>query len=379
MKVEDLKWYSPFVLLVGAILSFADPITDILTLVEFYRADHKTWFGVGLAFIILPCLLFPVLYSLARRQALSRYSDIKKCTQTILCGFHPFSAAFARLQGFVFCINKWCRGNKPESADNQAADELLRHIGFAVLFESLLESAPQFIIQLYAASVQEEPVDVIQMISLPVSFLSLAWAFTTADEMIHKGEGAVDALRVIHQIALFITHLFLLSSRLFAVCYFTVSYKWWIIFLLLFHTFLIVTADTISYCPKGKYKLVAGCASVFFSCVHWLRDDLSLQYTIDPSLANSKSLLKKMQLFSNVLFVSENCVMILLFYFSQHSDTWYALPVTVCVCLFSVLGSVMRVTLFHILLKDQSDGAEKPQVNNNIDSPSEKLCWMSNV
>ena len=162
-----------------------------------------------------------------------------------------------------------------------------------MLFESLLESAPQFIIQLYAASVQEEPVDVIQMISLPVSFLSLAWAFTTTDEMIHKGEGAVDALRVIHQIALFITHVFLLSSRLFAVCYLTVSYKWWIIFLLLFHTFLIVTAHTISHCPKGKYKLVAGCASVFFSCVHWLRDDLLLQYTIDPSLINRKSLLKK--------------------------------------------------------------------------------------
>ena len=53
MEVEDLKWYSPFVLLVGAILSIADPITDILTLVEFYRADHKTWFGVGLAFVIL--------------------------------------------------------------------------------------------------------------------------------------------------------------------------------------------------------------------------------------------------------------------------------------------------------------------------------------
>ena len=43
MRVKDLKWYSPFVFLVGAILSFADPITDILTLVEFYRADHRTW------------------------------------------------------------------------------------------------------------------------------------------------------------------------------------------------------------------------------------------------------------------------------------------------------------------------------------------------
>ena len=110
MKVEDLKWYSPFILLVGAILSFADPITDILTLVDFYRADHKTWFGVGLAFIILPCLPFPVLYSLARRQELSRYSDIRRCTQTILCGFHPFSAAFARLQGFVFCMQRGTGG-----------------------------------------------------------------------------------------------------------------------------------------------------------------------------------------------------------------------------------------------------------------------------
>ena len=38
------------------ILSIADPITDILTLVEFYPTDHKTWLGVGLIFIILPSL-----------------------------------------------------------------------------------------------------------------------------------------------------------------------------------------------------------------------------------------------------------------------------------------------------------------------------------
>ena len=70
MEEEDLKWYSPFVLLVGAILSFADPITDILTLVEFYRADHMTWFGVGLTFVLLPCLAFTVVYQL-RISALS--------------------------------------------------------------------------------------------------------------------------------------------------------------------------------------------------------------------------------------------------------------------------------------------------------------------
>ena len=60
-KVEvmaELKWYGIFVVLFGTIVSIADPITDILTLVEFYRTDHKTWFGVGLTFIILPSFFF---------------------------------------------------------------------------------------------------------------------------------------------------------------------------------------------------------------------------------------------------------------------------------------------------------------------------------
>ena len=32
--VDALAWYSPFVLLFGAIVGFADPITDILTIVD---------------------------------------------------------------------------------------------------------------------------------------------------------------------------------------------------------------------------------------------------------------------------------------------------------------------------------------------------------
>ena len=47
----------------------------------------------------------------------------------------------------------------------------LYHIDFAVLFEAVLESAPQFIIQLFAISVQDEPAAIMQIISLPISFL----------------------------------------------------------------------------------------------------------------------------------------------------------------------------------------------------------------
>ena len=69
MEVEDLVWYSPFVFFGGAILSFADPITDILTVVEFYRSDHKTWFGVGLTFFLLPCFAYPLLFILFRARS----------------------------------------------------------------------------------------------------------------------------------------------------------------------------------------------------------------------------------------------------------------------------------------------------------------------
>ena len=51
-----IRYGKNFLFLFGIVQSFADPITDILTLVEFYRADHKTWFRVGLCFVILPCI-----------------------------------------------------------------------------------------------------------------------------------------------------------------------------------------------------------------------------------------------------------------------------------------------------------------------------------
>ncbi len=217
---------------------------------------------------------------------------------------------------------------------------LLFHVDTAVPFETVLESAPQFILQMYAMSVQEEPVEVIQIISLPVSFLSLAWAFTTTDQFIHRMHMDTGDLKVKHKLVLFVTHLFLLSSRLFAVCYFTVSYKWWVIGVLLFHASAKVIVGTIII----ECQCLVGLFSFILSCVLWLRDDTS--FTCDDDEDDIDELvqttfLRRTLLLSNVLFVLENFIMILFYYFSQQSNTWYSLPVTVCVCLFSLLGSVM--------------------------------------
>jgi len=361
-------------------LSFADPITDILTLVEFYRADHKTWFGVGLAFVILPCLFFPVLYCIIGDDESAHYTRARKCVQTLLCGCHPFSAALRRLEGFVFYLKQLMRGDGIDSHRRTVAeDNIQNNIFFYVFFESVLEAAPQFVIQLYAMNVQEEPVTVVQIISLPVSFLSLAWAFTSLDLDVEKKEGNGNAWKVKYKLAFFVTQVLLLSSRLFAICYFTVGYKWWVLVVLFLHIFVLAIADTVWICQRGKYNFTVPFLLIFFFWLNGLRDNISglIQKFINDR--DSKKELRRMQLFSNVLFVLENLVMILLYYFSQHSNNWYSLPVTVCVCVLSVLAAVTRVKLFRFLRKDlDHEIVIDLQLDNSNNSPTEECRqWIS--
>jgi len=220
--------------------------------------------------------MYPVVYAAShweRHDHLEEASRAKCTLQVALWGLNPFSAAFARLRCFIFCLKnfkKLRRGEKSEFSED--TDELLTHSEWALFLEAALESAPQFIIQLYAVSVQQEPVQIIQMISLPVSFLSLAWASTAADYELSE----FDVPNLKHKLLLFVTHLFLLSSRLFAIAFFTVSYKWWIISVLLFHSIAIVTADTIWLCQRGDCDAAAVLRSAWVFCLHWLRDDWSI-------------------------------------------------------------------------------------------------------
>ena len=369
MAEKNLKWYDILEVLFGTILSFADPITDILTLVEFYRADHKTWFGVGLTFIILPSLFFLLIsFSLSKYS----WSDDEECqskacklTHILVLGFNPLLPAWLKLRTLFFYLTKLLKLRQDSDTHQMVEnldqlDKLLKSSKFAVLAEAALESAPQFIIQLYAMVVQQESVSIIQMVSLPVSFLSLAWASTIADEFIHSDGGHL-YFSVKERVLMFSTHLFILSSRLFAVALFTVSYKWWVTTVLISHCTGIAVCDTVWHsrgrgCDKGV-KGRSACVSIFLSCFNWLRDNLSMVIVVigDDGTENRNKHLRRMQLVSNVLFVIENITMILLFYFSHFRHTWFSLPVTICVCLFAVLGAVIRLTLFYFITKE-SDG-----------------------
>ena len=83
-------------LLSRVILSLIDHIIDILTLIEFYRANHKIWFGVGLTFVLLPCFVFQVLFVRLRTQLIASPSNL--AMKTAFCALRPFSVALTRLE-----------------------------------------------------------------------------------------------------------------------------------------------------------------------------------------------------------------------------------------------------------------------------------------
>ena len=110
------------------------------------------------------------------------------------------------------------------------------------------------------------------------------------------------------------------------------------------HNVLILIVDTIWYYRRDK-RVFQGCSScevvidnvvkaALSFCLNWLRDDMSLMMLNTDTDEEEARDNKRMLLHSNILFVTENCTMILIFYrFSPFSNTWYSLPVTVCVCL----------------------------------------------
>ena len=348
MAENELKWYRILEVLFGTILSIADPITDVLTLVEFYRTDHKTWFGVGLTFIILPSLFFLCINYLLNEDSWNAYAEctVWKCTDVLVLGCNPLLPAWLKLRTLYCYLKKLLKLRQSNDTDeiDKDLDELLSVSKFGVLSEAALEAAPQFIIQLYAMVVQQQSVTIAQMVSLPVSFLSIAWASIVADEFLHSDQGFLNfsvKYRVLH----FVTHFFILSSRLFAVALFTVSYKWWVTSVLIFHCTVMTICDRV-WLPSDPSS-DRGFESVLLFCYHWLRDDLSLPSALD------RYKLSRMQFISHVLFVIENITMILLFYFSHFPHTWYSLPVTICVCLFAVLVAVMRLTHFFYFRRNQ--------------------------
>ena len=373
----EVKWYSTIFLLLGTILAVADPVTDILTLREFYLNDHKTWFRVGLVFVILPSLLLSCLYyrfhvlrifiiCILEQDDDEEESEILEVFSIpdLLFGWNPLSLPYTRLQAFIWCsrnFKKLSYETLEEDCDkNKEIKSLIKDETWYGMFEAIVESAPQFIIQLYVTIVQQEQVSTILMVSLCVSFLSLAWTSTNADVWCFVAVGnsldkKYSPKKFITKTFFLISQIFHLSSRLFAITFFSVAFKWWIVVVVMFHNIAIAYVALWAFradnqpCDKICTPIFMFLHGVFY----WIRDDgaCGLHFE-DGDLKELNINVKIVKNASNFLFVIENVIMISVFYSKEELHSWYSVPVTVCVCVFSLVGCLMRVAICRYFLRE---------------------------
>ena len=270
----------------------------------------------------------------------------------IFFGWNPLALAFTRFKAFILCFRNFKKlwHGKLEDECNEKIKKLMYDETWCGMFEAILESAPQFIIQLYATIVQQEQVSTIQIVSLCASFLSSAWTSASADvwRFLTVLSSSPSRFIFITKVVFFISQLFHLSSRLFAITFFIVGFKWWIIAVFVLHSIVMAFVRIwVDLTTEGKGagccdSVPPGCANFCLmpvSClVYWIRDDGAFGITAHE---NYKSL-TKIVFASSILFMIENVIMICVFYAKEEPNAWYSVPVTVCVCVFSLVGFLMR-------------------------------------
>ena len=104
------------------------------------------------------------------------------------------------------------------------------------------------IMHIHVMAVQQESVTIVKIISLAVSFISLALASIVADEVFHYDGRRNNELNMKNKLKQFATHLLLLSSRLFAAALVTASCNTglWVVFIFAFHYIPILKCDLVS-------------------------------------------------------------------------------------------------------------------------------------
>ena len=361
-----VKWYDTIFLLVGSVLAAVDPVTDILTLREFYLKDHKIWFGVGLVFVVLPSLLLITIhYSLVQMQWESKGEGKWKMglIPDVIFGWNPLSLFFMRFKAFTLCARNFKKLWHDESLEDYRREQIQQLIfsaNWSGMIEAVLESAPQFIIQLHAVVVLQEQVSIIQMISLCASLLSITWTFANGDVRnlmsLEGSEKEIDSTtcKIKTTVVFYFSWLFHLSSRLLAITFFTVGFKWWAIAVFVFHFIVLafhgVCADiilgTVERDNDGICIVIGELLSTSYKTT-LIGYPLKAEFFVEKIKARIAKTVPLFFLFS----VIENVIMICVFYSKEEPHAWYSVPVTVCVCVFSLVGGLMKVALYYFILK----------------------------
>ena len=154
---------------IGALLSFADPITDGLTCWKYFEAGEILWFVLCIVFVVLPSIVYLIFWVFIlpsdENTTSGKFASKLRCCVVAMCC--PFIPCCGRL--YVAFTTK-------KHEDHQLYIEVFNCL------EVGIELAPQFILQFYAAMVQGRVVNAIQIASLTITFLRIGWCYANINE-----------------------------------------------------------------------------------------------------------------------------------------------------------------------------------------------------
>lgn len=253
MAEVQLKWFHTFLFLFQAILSVADTTTDILTCLTYRSQGNEQWFAVslGVTLISLTVLCIWSIIASTSRVWTEERDDVEVANPdvifrstriNVLLGCLCVGPPLHSVQLFLFCACRFKELWKSNGGLRSEKDRLYYlyvHTLNLKMVEGLLESAPQLIIQVYVMLMrhqQGENIEIIQMISAPISFLSLVWMFTSM-EILREFENY--NMQFLHDILIFLSNAGMIAARSLAIVFFTLAFPWWLFLVFGSHWLLI--------------------------------------------------------------------------------------------------------------------------------------------
>ena len=352
-----LKWHHTFLFLFQAILTIADTTTDILTSLKYKELDHDKWFAVSLAITLITLTVLCVwsIIATTSRAWAQDTDDVERLepnanpdmifrstginvTLSCLCMGPPLHS----LQMFFFCA---CRFKKLWKSKNGLLVEkdrlyyLYVHTLNLKMIEGLLESAPQLIIQVYVMlhNIKSgDEIAVIQWISMPISFISLVWMFTSMEFL---REFANYRMKFVHGVLIFLSNAGTIAARTLAIIFFTIMFPWWVLLVFFVHWVVINLIGFWLWRSKRKQDIFTFIFAyspfyVFFYNSYYLK---KLRGSVPFTVA-----LQNISAISwHILFTVENIAMIFAYYFTSDAPNARFRDPALAVVLIGNIGGIL--------------------------------------
>ncbi|KAL9980738.1 hypothetical protein ACROYT_G009374 [Oculina patagonica] len=352
MAEVQLKWFHTFLFLFQAILSVADTTTDILTCLTYREQGNQQWFAVSLSVTLVTLTVLCVWSIIASTsRATQDTDDVEVANPDVIFRSTRINVALGclcvgpplhSLQLFFFCA---CRFKELWKSSNGLRIEkdrlyyLYVHTLNLKMVEGLLESAPQLIIQVYAMVMQNsEKIELIQMISAPISFVALVWMFTSM-EILREFENY--NLKFLHNVLIFLSNVGMIAARSLAIIFFTVAFPWWLLLEFGVHWLLTNVIGIWLWRSNRKQDMLVFIFAysplyLFVYSSYYLK---KLRGNVPFSLA-----LQDISTISwHVLFTVENIAMIIsAHYLTSHDKAWFDTTALVVVLVGNIGGMLLK-------------------------------------